>query len=353
MRKVLSLFIALCLVLSLCTGIISPVPNARAATLQVGPGQTYTTIQAAIDAAAAGDTINVAAGTYAEHVTIGKRLSLLGADKTTTIIDGSGIGVVVTITAGEVVLKNFTVQHSGIDIATCGGIVLVSVTGCTIENNNVTANASGIGLLASSSNFVTNNTISTSARYGIVMDGYPVAPANPSLGNTLHGNVIASSGRDGIYIGQDCDGNALTENYVSGTTGMIEVEHGFEGNGIYFWKSSHNTLTGNHLFNNTLGSGLEMMGSHNNTITGNYVTGNKNGLVARRSASYANYPNTFSGNTISGNTDYGVFTDYAVAEGAFDATGNWWGTAVRASIGASISGSVDFDHGMSMQPRPR
>ena len=38
------------------------------------------------------DSINVAAGTYKETVTIGKPLSLIGADSSKVIIDATGLG---------------------------------------------------------------------------------------------------------------------------------------------------------------------------------------------------------------------------------------------------------------------
>src|ERR1700735_3244880 len=45
-------------------------PPADAATLQVGPGQTYTTPCAAIAAASAGDEIDIATGTYTDTCAI-------------------------------------------------------------------------------------------------------------------------------------------------------------------------------------------------------------------------------------------------------------------------------------------
>ena len=47
-------------------------------TLVVGPGQTYTTIQPAIAAAAPGDTVLVLAGTYSQSLDINKGIQLIG-----------------------------------------------------------------------------------------------------------------------------------------------------------------------------------------------------------------------------------------------------------------------------------
>ena len=46
---------------------------------QGGTGGCHSTIQAAINAASNGNTINVAAGTYNENVTLNKSLTLNGA----------------------------------------------------------------------------------------------------------------------------------------------------------------------------------------------------------------------------------------------------------------------------------
>jgi pectin methylesterase-like acyl-CoA thioesterase len=61
-------------------------------TLYVGGSGfgNYTKIQDAIDNASEGDTIFVHNGIYNENITIIKTINLIGEDKNTTIINGSG-----------------------------------------------------------------------------------------------------------------------------------------------------------------------------------------------------------------------------------------------------------------------
>lgn len=86
----------------------------------LSPGTACQTIQAAINKASPGDTINVAAGTYNEQVQVNKTLTLKGAQAgvnartrvpgTESIIDH--VCGPVQILADNVVLDGFTVQGS-------------------------------------------------------------------------------------------------------------------------------------------------------------------------------------------------------------------------------------------------
>ena len=80
------------------------------------PGTACQTIQAAIDKASSGDIVNVAAGTYAENVTIEQKsvtlASISGPDS--TVLDGGGQGSVVKVGEGaEATIQGFTITNAG------------------------------------------------------------------------------------------------------------------------------------------------------------------------------------------------------------------------------------------------
>src|SRR5438874_166614 len=128
----------------------------------VGNAAVFTTIQAAVDAASAGQTVTVDAGRYPEQVSIFKQLTLKGAQAGVdgrsnargsgeSILTGfdSGGGVVTAsfkIGANGVTVDGFTVQGTTSTSDTTGGAIVINpnIAGTTIINNVVQNNAAGI-----------------------------------------------------------------------------------------------------------------------------------------------------------------------------------------------------------------
>ncbi|MBE7535067.1 MAG: sortase [Anaerolineales bacterium] len=149
-----------------------PTSQARAATLCVGGGGCHATIQDAINAASAGDTINVNPGTYNEDITIGKSLTLSGADSATTIIVGQIGGpsaATVRIQASNVTVQEFTITRAGNNPVDWNNVSLnsagiaiqgVAYTNALILNNIITGNRTGIDINLSSGHTITGNDIS-------------------------------------------------------------------------------------------------------------------------------------------------------------------------------------------------
>lgn len=203
------------------------------------PGD-FSTIQEAINAAENGSTILVDSGVYFEHVTINKTLTLLGADKENTIIDGSNDGNVIVITADNVLVDGFTMRNSsrGLD-----GLRLVSSTGSIVRGNVITLNGwAGIELDDSTNNTVSDNVVSSTgfdAGGGDVLWGDAIMLSSSS-NNTISNNVIADSFESGIHLetsyGNSVFGNTLQNN-------SIGIAEPFSGNNTFF----HNNFIRNYV----------------------------------------------------------------------------------------------------------
>lgn len=69
------------------------------------------TIGHAISLASSGDSIRVAPATYTENLTISTSLKIFGAGANTTILDGGGVGRVLSISSGNVTLSGLTIRN--------------------------------------------------------------------------------------------------------------------------------------------------------------------------------------------------------------------------------------------------
>jgi parallel beta-helix repeat protein len=89
----------------------------------------------------------VAAGTYAEDVVIGKPLSLVGANPNTTIIDATGLSNAVYVNGLDnaklsgVVVQGFTAENANFE-----GILITNASNITVWNNNVLNNDKALDL---------------------------------------------------------------------------------------------------------------------------------------------------------------------------------------------------------------
>jgi parallel beta-helix repeat protein len=192
-------------------------------------GLSYDTIQGAIDAPETlpGHNILVGKGIYYEYLVVNKSVSLIGEDRFSTLIDGNNTGIVVTVKADNVSIRNFTIQKSGC----CGG------SGVRVEAFHENVN-------------ITDNIVMRNAGYGIKVD----------LGSQIivDSNEIASNGWDGIYL-----------LYSSNCTVSVNTLRSNTG-GLTLSLSNNNTIFGNMVTNNTVGiafsSSSQNMVFHNNFI---------------------------------------------------------------------------------------
>lgn len=151
--------------------------GAEAAQLCVNPGGTggcFATVQAAVIAASAGDIIVVAAGTYAEHVTVNKTLTLNGANANVNACTGgrgpestvSNAKTAFNITANNVTLNGFTVRDNTDPNVFGSGVLLgAGTSGAQVLNNIITNNIVGIQL-GSSNSLIQGNAINSNNQPG-------------------------------------------------------------------------------------------------------------------------------------------------------------------------------------------
>jgi len=233
-----------------------------------GPGN-YTSIKGAISDSVDGDTVFVyddSSPYYEDKISVSKSINLIGEDKETTIIEGSGTEKVVIITAHNVDISGFTITKSGagvindIHMTKAGiynqgadntsihdnilrnnrgeGICIRSSENCIIEDNLIMENGfRGILIIKGSHNIlVTHNTIRNNSKSGILGSGAKKL-------NVIENNILFNNDEDafggiyGVEFIRTYESNINRNNFYDNRADARFEFYGYTGSTeyIYFW----------------------------------------------------------------------------------------------------------------------
>ena len=292
----------------------------------------YSTIQAAVNAAFARDTIIVRDGTYTENVNVNKRLTIRSENGSTNciVLAANSSNNVFEVTANYVNISGFTVTRAtevhpyGIIRRCSAGIRLDNADYCNVSenvvtnydegialrwysrnnviaNNTISNNSKGIRLEYSYNNIITNNAVNKNKRYGILLWW--------SSNNTLTNNTMSGNKYN---FGVRYDSNSLSD-FIQN----IDESNKVNGKPIYYWinqkdkqipsdagfvaviNSKNVTIRDLTLTNN--GEGVLLAHSKNSRIGNNNVSNNEFGIILIDSSN-----NCIENNSVSSSGEYGI-----------------------------------------------
>jgi parallel beta-helix repeat protein len=309
---------------------------SAAGTLCVNPAGShncFSSIQIAVNHASANDLIQVEAGTYKEEVDIGIPLAIIGAGNHASIIDATGLAHGIFVDGfdhpglRQVIITGLTVENALFE-----GVLVVSASDITIQNNNIINNDTTPGLIFTGA-----------------LTGCPGQPGNGvyetdetgDCGGALHlvgtansivsGNLVTGNA-DGVLISDETaesHDNLLIHNTIKNNPlecGIVLASHPPSGqtsppfaphHGVDHNTVAENISTGNGVKIGGAGAGMFSDGAgrgrvSDNVIIGNTLTGNGLGGVALHThvgPAFGLPADDMSGNKIIGNTISGNLAD--------------------------------------------
>lgn len=349
-------------------------------------------LKRAIDEAEPGATLHVPAGVHRGAVVIAKPLRLIGEPG--AVLEGTGEGHVVAITAPDVEVAGFVIRKSGRNLSNDDAGIHVTAARAVLRDNTIVDTLHGVYLKQAPEGRVIGNVIRGRAAVETIEDPMTsdLRMSNAELcsveleqnqrGNGIHvwncaGHTIEENDirgtRDGIYF-SFCDRTTVRRNTIRnvryGLHYMYSDENVFEENtftesaaGAALMYSNEIVLRGNRFLanrshraygllmhtvertevaenefaGNTVGAFVE--NSISNEFRGNGVTGNYIGLRVSGSSD----GNTFSANELAGNI-HAVETGGAAEANAWsvDGVGNFWPDAVKLDL--DRDGIADVPH---------
>lgn len=295
------------------------------------PTAAYTTIQAAVNAAASGDVIRVCTGTYQEQVVINKPLSLEAQNgvvvipsdvvaNTAGLFGGSPIAAIILVQNAENVnLEGLTVDGGANGLTGCGptliGILYQDSSGAIRHNfvrqvrlgSALPGCQSGLAIdVESSSSGQSNVTIEHNSVDGYQKNGITADEAGTKV--FVNENAVTGLGpttgaaQNGIQIGFGAQGrvtnNSVADNIYSPCESVANCPSNAAG--ILIYQSDGVRVEGNTVGSNQVGI---FVAANNGNIGGNTIFHS----VALDGIALVGDGNSVSSNNISGSDDAGVY----------------------------------------------
>jgi hypothetical protein len=341
-------------------------PASAATTITVCPtGCDSTTIQGAVTAASAGDTISVAAGTYTEVVVINKAgLTLEGAQSGVDARNRSGAETIVTggqfrLAADDITIDGFTLEASanppGTAVAAIygSGFQGTQIINNIVQNNKLGAQFDNLGGAAAliEHNVFKDNDVNVPGGGGTGVFMLGTGSTNVSiLDNDFSGDPNAAMNVVGSHItisGNSSTGDATLA--VITASSDVTISHNTmtdaaAGSGIFLGLGNDGVTVSDNTLDSAAGPGDDVSAIHLSadansgapstgyTITGNVVTGGWSHSVRESAGTYDGelevHGNQFSAVVTNEDPD---------PANSIDATGNWWAPGIAETPMPGVS----------------
>ena len=304
-------------------------------------GISYTTIQAAINAANPGDVIEAIAGTYNEALTIDRSLTLRGPNHSLTpCIDTRLPEAIITgglnVNNGStkiVVVEGFHFQGVTTPFNYNGNVGTATLT-ATFKNNLVSTSSGQMAVFVGNATNsavlnVTNNCFQN-------MSGNAMQIGGGDFVANITNNIINTTGTAGI------NADAIKNSTISNNTISNTVQQAIQLAGVSEGVTIANNVITN--CNTSLGAdrgGIRLRGSNYSgpiNVTNNIISGSRNGVAIANGEIITGKTINVTDNNLAGNTT----TIYHGGTGTLNATCNWHGVNTSAGVAALVSGMVTF-----------
>jgi parallel beta-helix repeat protein len=325
-----------------------PLTHPYGSIVNVVANKVFLTIASAVAAPETldGHLVAVKTGVYHEHIVLNKSILLLGENKSNTIIDGDGLGTIVTVEADNVGFAGFTVRNSGSNFPPygndCGllldhssngnissnvfvgnriGVYMLFSEKNHLEDNMIHSGESGIWLWHSGSNTLRRNTMSNNTySFGVFGNDFEAFDNDIDLSNSIEGKPIryVVNGADRIFDDSEPTSALYLVNCANITVRNLNLSGNGQGMlcfnvtdsriqnlttsknnyGIDLLHSFNNNVSDNHCEGNWVGIRLES--SDNNTVKNNILVAGEKGISLYEASN-----NRVEGNTLE-NSIFGI-----------------------------------------------